>query len=81
MMEVARQLTLPTFKIYSQIKPSELFNQAWLSPKLQHKSPNVLKLIDRFNWVSNWVASSIVSESKIKNRAKVFAMHIKLAQV
>ena len=42
-MEVARQLTLPLFELYSRIKPAELFNQAWNSPKLRHRSPNVVR--------------------------------------
>lgn len=42
-MEAARQLTLPLFEIYSRIKPAELFNQAWNSAKLRHRSPNVVR--------------------------------------
>lgn len=41
--EAARQLTLPLFELYARIKPAELFNQAWNSAKLRHRSPNVVR--------------------------------------
>jgi hypothetical protein len=50
--EIARQLTCIEFSIFSLIKPTEFLNQAWNKPSLQHRSPNVLKMIDRFNNVS-----------------------------
>lgn len=53
------------------LQPIELFNQAWSKPKLQHLAKNVIGMIDTFNYISNWVALSIVSEKKLKNRRNV----------
>ena len=40
-LEVARQITLPVFAVYSRIEARELFSQPWNSPKTQHRCPNV----------------------------------------
>ncbi|EFA74821.1 hypothetical protein PPL_11854 [Heterostelium album PN500] len=78
--EVARQLTLIDFEIFSSIKPSELLNQSWNKPKLRHRSPNVLTLITRFNEISSWTASLILSNDKVKDRARNMAKIIKIAE-
>eukprot|EP01117_Protostelium_nocturnum_P006812 TRINITY_DN2448_c0_g1_i4.p1 TRINITY_DN2448_c0_g1~~TRINITY_DN2448_c0_g1_i4.p1 ORF type:complete len:811 (-),score=286.08 TRINITY_DN2448_c0_g1_i4:79-2511(-) len=79
-LEIARQLTLSTWTHWSEIQPIELFNQAWSKPRLQHLAPNVLAMIESFNSFSVWVSTAIVSEKKIKNRAKVFGHLIKIAE-
>jgi len=78
--EIARQLTLIEFGIFQAIQPSELLNQAWSRPRLRHRSPNVLKMIHRFNDFSLFVASSIVKQDKVKNRAKIMAKFIRIAE-
>ncbi|KAJ6227905.1 ras guanine nucleotide exchange factor i-related [Anaeramoeba flamelloides] len=77
--EIARQLTLIEFKIYSKIKPSELLKLAWSKPKLRHKSPNVLKMIKRFNMVSIWVIAIILKSEKLKKRKKILTKLVKIA--
>ncbi|GAM22694.1 hypothetical protein SAMD00019534_058690 [Acytostelium subglobosum LB1] len=78
--EVARQLTLIDFEIFSSIKPSELLNQSWNKPKLRHRSPNVMLIINRFNEISQWVASIILSFDKVKDRARVMSKIVKIAE-
>jgi len=78
--EIARQLTLMDFEIFYNIKATELLNQSWNKPKLRHRSPNVLILINRFNEISQWTASSILSYSKIKDRSRIMARFIKIAE-
>ena len=53
--------------------------QAWNKPKLKHQAPHILNLIDRFNQVSHWVQSAIVSERKKEARAKVLKRFVKIA--
>ncbi|PRP83513.1 hypothetical protein PROFUN_04387 [Planoprotostelium fungivorum] len=79
-MEIARQLTLRTFDLYSSIKPIELFNQAWSRPKLQHLAPNVINLINTFNYTANWVATAVVNEKKLKHRRNRFCQVVRLAE-
>ena len=53
--------------------------QAWNKPKLKHQALHILNLIDRFNQVSHWVQSAIVSERKKETRAKVLKRFVKIA--
>eukprot|EP00002_Diphylleia_rotans_P008724 TRINITY_DN1872_c0_g1_i1.p1 TRINITY_DN1872_c0_g1~~TRINITY_DN1872_c0_g1_i1.p1 ORF type:complete len:728 (-),score=130.63 TRINITY_DN1872_c0_g1_i1:227-2410(-) len=78
--EIARQLTLVDFALFAAIQPSELLNQAWTKPKLKHRCPNLLRLIQRFNDLSAWVASSILQESKVKARCRIMARFIKITE-
>eukprot|EP01091_Cochliopodium_minus_P017438 TRINITY_DN6834_c0_g1_i1.p1 TRINITY_DN6834_c0_g1~~TRINITY_DN6834_c0_g1_i1.p1 ORF type:complete len:1435 (-),score=545.22 TRINITY_DN6834_c0_g1_i1:180-4484(-) len=60
--EIARQMTLIDFQIFSEIQKSEFF-----SPfrKRKHFSPNISKLNQRMGKLINWVASIILcSESE-----------------
>lgn len=79
-LEVARQLTLLTYDIYSKIRPEEFFNQNWSKEKTKHLSPNLNNLVKLFNDVTSWVASSVVLERQVRNRAKLLARFITIAQ-
>ena len=78
-LEIARQITLSTFETYSKIKVTELFNQSWTKRELQHRSPNVLKMIAQFNHLASLVATLIVSEKVLKKRAHVMETFIRIA--
>eukprot|EP01114_Cavostelium_apophysatum_P014905 TRINITY_DN3971_c0_g1_i2.p1 TRINITY_DN3971_c0_g1~~TRINITY_DN3971_c0_g1_i2.p1 ORF type:complete len:622 (-),score=142.26 TRINITY_DN3971_c0_g1_i2:1171-3003(-) len=69
--EIARQITLLDFNMFARITPSELLNQSWSKPDMQHRSPHVLAMIDRFNNLSQWVATMIVKIENVKIRAKM----------
>ncbi|KAJ3443426.1 ras guanine nucleotide exchange factor i-related [Anaeramoeba flamelloides] len=78
--EVARQLTLIDFEMYSKIKPSELLNLAWSKPKFKHRATNVLKMIEKFNEISLWVAHTILLNDKVKKRAKSITRFVNIAK-
>jgi len=78
--EIARQLSLIEYDIYKKIKPPELLNQSWNKTKLKHRAPNVLKMIDRFNSVSMWVATLIIQTPKVKARARMMARFMRIAE-
>lgn len=61
-------------------QPVELLNLAWSKPKLKHKAPNVLTMIERFNVVSSWVATMIISPDRVKNRTRAITKFLKLAK-
>lgn len=65
-LEIARQMTLMDWRIFSRIKPVELLNCAWSSEKLRHRSPNVLATSHTFNKWSNWVATIITLQPNVK---------------
>eukprot|EP01128_Nolandella_sp_AFSM9_P001128 TRINITY_DN1123_c2_g5_i1.p1 TRINITY_DN1123_c2_g5~~TRINITY_DN1123_c2_g5_i1.p1 ORF type:complete len:664 (-),score=149.08 TRINITY_DN1123_c2_g5_i1:283-2274(-) len=78
--ELARQLTLIEFHLFHRIRPSEFLNQSWSKPKLKHRSPNLLAMIEHFNNLSTWVSSMILSPIRLKNRVKVWRKFIHVAQ-
>lgn len=75
--ELARQLCLGDFEVYSRIRPPELLNLAWSVKKLQHRAPNVLALIDRFNKISAVVTNTILKTPNVRARANVLSHWIK----
>ncbi|XP_019851329.1 PREDICTED: uncharacterized protein LOC100638387 isoform X1 [Amphimedon queenslandica] len=68
--EIARQLTLIDFSLFAKIKPAELLNQAWQKPKYRARAQNILRLVDRMNNLTLWVATTILSQKDIQQRAK-----------
>ncbi|KAN0023643.1 hypothetical protein ACTFIV_008030 [Dictyostelium citrinum] len=78
--EIARQLTLYDFQLYTAIKPTEFLNQAWNKPSMaSRKSPTILKIISRFNDISLWVVSLILEPDRVKTRAKRLKRIISIA--
>eukprot|EP01089_Gocevia_fonbrunei_P011722 TRINITY_DN2562_c0_g1_i1.p1 TRINITY_DN2562_c0_g1~~TRINITY_DN2562_c0_g1_i1.p1 ORF type:complete len:410 (+),score=47.39 TRINITY_DN2562_c0_g1_i1:1-1230(+) len=78
-LDIAKQLTLIDFSLYSRIEPSGLLNQAWNKPKLQYRSPDILAMISRANKVSFWVACMTLWQEKGKDRKKVIEKFIGIA--
>lgn len=77
---MAEHLTMIEWKLYSSIRYVELLNQAWNKRELKHLSPNVLKLISRFNELAAWVASNILWQERLGQRAKVYSRFIYVAK-
>lgn len=76
---IAEQLTVLEWKYYSKIAHVELLNKSW-SKENFNLSPNVRKMIHRFNNCSLWAASNILWQENIKNRVKVYTKIIHVAQ-
>jgi hypothetical protein len=70
--EIARQITLPLFAIYTRIEAREFFSQPWNSPKTQHKCPHVMAMIQNYNNLASCVATSIVLSTTVSRRCKMF---------
>jgi son of sevenless-like protein len=80
-LEVARQITLLDEQAYKSIAASECMNQSWNKPAICNEvSPNIIKMIARFNATSNWSARLIVAEPTIRKRKSILTRIIKLAQ-
>jgi len=75
---IAKQLCLVDSDIYHSIRPVELMNQSWNKSSLKHRAVNVLRMIERFNQVSNWVALSILYQEKLQQRVKIYEKFISL---
>ncbi|KAF2074282.1 hypothetical protein CYY_004415 [Polysphondylium violaceum] len=78
--EIAKQLTLIEFDIFSKIQSNEFLNQAWAKEKTFHLAPNIRAAIDRFNLVTKWVSTIILKEEKIRTRTKVMSKLLKVAK-
>jgi hypothetical protein len=52
-----------------------------MKSKLKYRARNVLALIDRFNAVSKWTATLIVTPEKLRLRTKVIIKFVKICQV
>ncbi|XP_049850693.1 son of sevenless homolog [Schistocerca gregaria] len=67
--EIARQLTLIEWEIWVRIQPWECLGLSW-TKKDKSLAPNVLELINRFNLVSGWVATTVCTQESLKRRVK-----------
>eukprot|EP01133_Synstelium_polycarpum_P017271 gene17271-20596_t len=78
--EIARQLTLIESNIFGRIDPTEFLEQSWSREHLKHRSPNIMDLINRANKFSFWVASQILWQEDVYERAKVIEKFITIAK-
>lgn len=77
--EIARQLTLMEWQLYSSIKMYELVGLAWTKKDKATKAANVLAIINRFNYVSEWVSTIVCMSERVKDRIKVIVKFIEVA--
>ncbi|KAI8373371.1 ras guanine nucleotide exchange factor domain-containing protein [Choanephora cucurbitarum] len=68
-LELARQLTILDFKLYSSIKPIECLGKAW--SKDSADADNVKQSIDYCNRLTAWVTGSILNNKEAKKRVVV----------
>jgi len=79
---VASQLTLIEFEMFSAIADSELLHMGWKNenPRRKQEAENIIKMVDRFNLVSYWVATEIVMQPELKQREKTVRKFIQVAE-
>ena len=77
--EISRQITLYTQYIYREINCQELLSGGWTKKDKMQKSPNVSKLIERFNKITQWIMEEILSYDNSSDRAKVIEIFISVA--
>lgn len=78
-LEIARQMTLHTFEIFSKIKPTELINSSWTKADKNMKSPNISLLIKRSNDLYFWIIEEILRYDKKSIRHEVIEKFIVVA--
>ena len=80
--EVARQLALIEFEVYSNIHPTECMNQAWTKKEKQTIAPHIGSMIQRSNQVPMWVATQVLkhTEGDVKKRALMIVQFIRIAR-
>ncbi|KAJ6251766.1 guanine nucleotide exchange factor [Anaeramoeba flamelloides] len=81
--EIARQITLREFEIYSTLQYTEFLNQHWNKSEAFSLSKNIRKMIDKFNEFNYWCCTMMLQGEKIAQRVKAIkyfanmAMHFK----
>jgi len=78
-LELARQWTLADHKLFQVIQPCNLLNRSWQGPRNTLSAQDVRRFIDRFNCVSNWATSSILTGRTPENRASIYEYILKIA--
>lgn len=94
-LEIARQLTLREWEIWSQIKPLELLGLSWTKKDKNLLSPNglltfsipsffssslvVLAMTDRFNEISGWVTTMVCTTESKSERVKLVKRFVEIA--
>merc|ERR1712228_739289 len=76
--DLADQITVMDYNIFSSIAERECIGQAWKKKKEQ--SPNVLAMIRQFNNLTVFVQLQILSERGLKDRGKAIKRVIKMGE-
>ncbi|CEG73749.1 hypothetical protein RMATCC62417_09072 [Rhizopus microsporus] len=75
---IAKQLTWIESQLFSRIQPRE-FLRYIVSNQSSSNSSMILASIAHFNFISSWVATLIISQSRASKRANVFLKFISIA--
>lgn len=79
--EVARQLTLIDFDLFSKIQPYECHGQAWLKKDRDKRAPGIVAMTEHFNYISGWVATTILTTEDFVKRTRVIDKFLTMAKV
>ncbi|KAL1918224.1 uncharacterized protein VTP21DRAFT_3490 [Calcarisporiella thermophila] len=85
-MEIASQLTWIEFELFRKIKPRDMIQQVMGSGEKDQKRisrsmiPNVSSCSSHFNFVSAWTATMVLSQPKLKQRARTLEKFMQIAQ-
>ena len=78
--EIARNLTLISYKMLSCIDINELWSGNFIKEDKYTKAPNVMKLLDRFDKLMLFIIEDICSYETNKTRAKLITKWANIAQ-
>ena len=78
--EIARNLTLISYKLLSNIDINELWNSNFIKEEKYTKAPNVMKVIERFDKLMLFIIEDICSYETNKARAKLITKWANIAK-
>jgi hypothetical protein len=78
-VEIARQITLHEFEMFSKIEPYEFMNQRWTKPNKEKEAPNITNMIRWFNKINIYLVGFVLTEPGLKKRAERMTLVYKIA--
>ena len=78
-LEMARQLCLIEYAAFRRVETAEFLGQGWTKRDKALRSPNIMRVIERFNRVSMWVQTTVLAERDRIGRALVIRRLIHVA--
>ncbi|KAG0756610.1 hypothetical protein G6F57_011158 [Rhizopus arrhizus] len=78
-LEMARQLTIMDFKLYSSIRPIECLDKAW-SREDDTVASNIRASIEYCNQITSWVSDVILSQQDMKKRSVMIKYWVQVAE-
>lgn len=79
-VEIARQMTIVQYNIFSKICPPELCKKWWTSDEADLRSPNVRTMLRHWTRVQRWVIWQVVKQDNLKNRQKSYDRMVRIAE-
>jgi hypothetical protein len=90
-IELARQLTIMDFKMYSSIRPIECLDKSWSretppsdgadDAAVVPTAVNIRASIEYCNQITSWVSDAILSQNDIKKRSNLIKFWVQVAEV
>lgn len=80
-LELARQITLIEADILNTIQHSEFYDGNWYGKRKDKKSPNVLKLIDFGQHLSDFVTTEVLRRTTAATRAQAISHFVQVVVV
>ncbi|KAJ6251158.1 guanine nucleotide exchange factor [Anaeramoeba flamelloides] len=77
--DIAKILSIFGQNLLTKIKTNELLDLAWTQKNKKEISPNVISLIERFNWLADWASTMILKAEDDKQRTKILIKLIDIA--
>eukprot|EP01117_Protostelium_nocturnum_P009844 TRINITY_DN3510_c0_g1_i1.p1 TRINITY_DN3510_c0_g1~~TRINITY_DN3510_c0_g1_i1.p1 ORF type:complete len:948 (+),score=371.20 TRINITY_DN3510_c0_g1_i1:310-3153(+) len=79
--DIAEQLTIIDFELFKKITPQEFLGQPWSKKARHHRAPNLMRVIGRFNNVSQaLVGWTIVHEEIVSVRTELICKFIDIME-
>jgi hypothetical protein len=79
--ELARQITILDFILFSAIQPREFLGLGWMKEDKEARSPNIVKMTTWSNHIVSWLTTEIVSQRDLKSRVRIMDTIVAIATV